>query len=210
VFDEATLARRRPGPGSAAGCREPESVTKLAEPAAGTPAATEGEFCREHGVLEAVCTKCNPALIPVFKAKGDWCEEHGFPESICPICHPDRGGRPTADIAGDGAPADGTKVRFKTRETAQLAGLAFAKAEEKASRPQFVATAMIVYDASRVAQVNARSPGVVQAILAEVGAKVGAGASLAVLESASVGADQSRLRAARSRVEVSGRTTLAP
>lgn len=47
-------------------------------------------MCSEHGVLEAVCTKCNPALAPIFKAKGDWCEEHGFPESFCPICHPER------------------------------------------------------------------------------------------------------------------------
>ena len=82
--------------------------------------ATVGEgMCKEHGVLEALCTKCNPGLAAVFKAKGDWCEEHGFPESICPICHPERGGRPAQEIASDdGAPADGTKVRFKTKDAA--------------------------------------------------------------------------------------------
>ena len=74
----------------------------------------EDAFCSEHGVLEAVCTKCNPALIPVFRAKGDWCEEHQFPESFCPICHPERGGRPAVDVKADGAPADGTRVTFKT------------------------------------------------------------------------------------------------
>ena len=54
-------------------------------------------MCKEHGVLEAICTKCNPKLIPVFQAKGDWCPEHGFPESICPICHPERGGKRPRD-----------------------------------------------------------------------------------------------------------------
>ena len=48
------------------------------------------ELCAEHGVLEAVCTKCNPALAPVFQAKGDWCDEHEFPESFCPICNPEQ------------------------------------------------------------------------------------------------------------------------
>ena len=41
------------------------------EPASGTaakatPQAVEGAMCAEHGVLEAVCTKCNPKLAAVF------------------------------------------------------------------------------------------------------------------------------------------------
>src|SRR5213594_3526518 len=96
-------------------CREQSPASKVpsAQSAAGSAAApapvpaggrglggaVEEAFCKEHGVLEAVCTKCNPALIAVFKAKGDWCEEHGFPESFCPICHPERGGRPASDIS---------------------------------------------------------------------------------------------------------------
>ncbi len=43
----------------------------------------------EHGVKKTLCTRCNPKLIPVFKAKGDWCEEHTRPESQCVPCHPD-------------------------------------------------------------------------------------------------------------------------
>jgi cobalt-zinc-cadmium efflux system membrane fusion protein len=46
-------------------------------------------MCVEHGVPEALCTKCKPALANVFKAKGDWCAEHGFPESFCPTCNPE-------------------------------------------------------------------------------------------------------------------------
>lgn len=48
--------------------------------------ATE-ESCA-HALPEAVCPKCNPALVAVYQAKGDWCASHGFPESFCPICRP--------------------------------------------------------------------------------------------------------------------------
>jgi cobalt-zinc-cadmium efflux system membrane fusion protein len=179
---------------------EPASVAKadgVAEPAPGA-----GAMCEEHGVLEAVCTKCNPALAAVFKAKGDWCPEHGFPESFCPICHPEQGGRPLNDVASDGAPADGTKVRFKTKETARLAGIQVERVGERQSRAEVVATALIVYDAAKVAEVNARAAGVIRAIRADIGANVRAGMPLCTIESAGVGADQSRLITARSRLRL--------
>ena len=73
-------------------CRERDTVSKApaasgAKPAAAPPTEVAG-FCSEHHVLEAVCTKCNPKLIPVFQAKGDWCAEHGVPESQCLKCDP--------------------------------------------------------------------------------------------------------------------------
>jgi cobalt-zinc-cadmium efflux system membrane fusion protein len=183
------------------GCRD-DTTEKPTSTAAAAPAVA-GAMCKEHGVLEAVCTKCNPALIPVFKAKGDWCEEHGFPESFCPICHPDRGGKPTADVSstGDG-PADGTKVRFRSKETARLAGLHFATATERAASREVVVTARVVYDATRVAQINPRLPGVVRAIESDVGAAVKEGTLLATIESASVGAEQSRWQAAKTALDV--------
>jgi cobalt-zinc-cadmium efflux system membrane fusion protein len=176
-------------------------VEEASKPATPGPAVAEGS-CAEHGVMEAVCTKCNPALIPVFQAKGDWCEEHGFPESFCPICHPEQGGRPKAVVASDEAPPDGTKVRFKTKETARLAGIEVVEVQQRTSLAQLEVTARLVYDATKVVEVNARSPGVIRAIHAEIGAKVEQGAPLAVLRSAGVGTDQSRLRSARSRVAV--------
>ncbi len=42
--------------------------------------------CPGHGVPEALCSRCNPALIPGFKAEGDWCAGHNLPESQCAIC----------------------------------------------------------------------------------------------------------------------------
>ncbi|WP_437717723.1 hypothetical protein WMF45_15680 [Sorangium sp. So ce448] len=47
------------------------------------------DWCGEHQVPESQCTRCNPDLIPAFKATGDWCAEHGLPESQCLKCNPD-------------------------------------------------------------------------------------------------------------------------
>ena len=47
------------------------------------------DWCEEHQVPETACTRCDPALIPAFKATNDWCEEHGLPESQCLACNPD-------------------------------------------------------------------------------------------------------------------------
>jgi cobalt-zinc-cadmium efflux system membrane fusion protein len=162
------------------------------------------DWCSTHRIPESACTKCNPSLSAGFKARGDWCEEHGFPESLCPLCHPELANRPGQAASGDDAPADGTKVVFKTLETARLAGLRTVEAAGGRAGSTLVVTAKIVYDASRLARVNARSAGVVQAVRVDVGSPVRPGAPLAVIESAGVGADQSRLRAARSRVQVAG------
>jgi cobalt-zinc-cadmium efflux system membrane fusion protein len=45
-------------------------------------------FCAEHGVPEAVCTKCRDDLEVVFRAENDWCGGHGLPESQCEACNP--------------------------------------------------------------------------------------------------------------------------
>jgi cobalt-zinc-cadmium efflux system membrane fusion protein len=47
------------------------------------------DWCKEHGVPESVCTRCNESLVAGFKAKGDWCKEHDLPESQCIACHPE-------------------------------------------------------------------------------------------------------------------------
>lgn len=72
------------------------------EPAGSDPTTTAGahaakdvkpgsheDWCGEHGVPESQCTKCNPGLIPAFKATKDWCAEHGVPESQCTKCNPE-------------------------------------------------------------------------------------------------------------------------
>ena len=177
--------------------------SKSTDPGESKPAehaVEDGAMCKEHGIAEAICTKCNPKLIPVFKAKGDWCEEHGFPESACPICHPERGGQPAAGVAEDGAPPDGAKVCLKSKDVANKVGIETVKAQERPEGVGLVATATLTFDATKRAVVNARSPGVVRAIQADLGAKVSKGSPLASIDSAGVGADRSRLQGARSRV----------
>ena len=184
-----------------AGCGDKES--KAAKPASGELA--EGAMCA-HGVLEGICTKCNPKLVPIFKSKGDWCEEHGFPMSVCPIHHPERGGKPAADVTKDKAPPDGTKVRLKTHETARLADIKTVAAEKRPGGARLEVLASITYDATKWAQVNARATGVVRAVKVDVGTAVKAGQQLAIIESAAVGADRSRLSAAASRVTLAEAT----
>jgi cobalt-zinc-cadmium efflux system membrane fusion protein len=183
----------------AAGCGESSAPVS---PSAG-PAAREGSC--EHGVLESVCPKCNPRLAVVFQAKGDWCEEHGFPESFCPICRPEQGGRPMTDVSSDGAPADGTKIRFKTRSVAERAGIETVVAAPSDAQSGVGAVARITWDPTRQAQVNPRSPGVVRRIAVDLGTWVKAGELLAVVQSAEAGADRSRLVAAKTRKEVAER-----
>lgn len=66
--------------------------SKTTSGAHATDAAIPGsheDWCDEHAVPESKCTRCNPALIPAFKATNDWCKEHSLPESQCLACHPE-------------------------------------------------------------------------------------------------------------------------
>lgn len=162
--------------------------------------AAEG-MCTEHAVLEAVCTKCNPKLVPIFQAKGDWCAEHGFPESFCPSCHPERGGRPSVDVTPEEARLNGTKIILRTSAAVRAAGIAVAEASAPGeARLELLAT--ITYDALRCAEVNARTPGIVRELLVDIGTRVARGTPLLRIESAELGATQAGMRAARSRVSV--------
>ncbi len=186
-----------------ASCKGSADNASAGTPTAKSAAATAGEgMCKEHGVLEAICTKCNPKLIPVFQAKGDWCEEHRFPESVCPLCHPERGGKPAADVATDGAPADGTRIRFKSKGTAAVAGIETVAAEVRPNEAALSAPARVAYDATRLALVNARSPGVVRNLKVDIGSQVKKGDALMTIDSAGVGADRARLSAAQARSRV--------
>lgn len=184
-------------------CNRGETAQPAAKPAGSSqPTAQTAGFCEEHGVLEAVCTKCKPALAAVFQAKGDWCAEHGFPESFCPLCHPEGGGKPPADVSADGAPADGTKIRFKNKQVHRLAGIEAVKAVARPGGGGVITTARIAYDATKLARLNARSPGIVRELRVDVGSQVKKGAPLLTIDSPNIAADRSRLTAAASRVQV--------
>jgi cobalt-zinc-cadmium efflux system membrane fusion protein len=163
-------------------------------------AVSPGKIC-EHGIQEAICTKCNPGLIAVFRAKGNFCEEHGFPESACPICHPEKKGQivvenTTKKPEAPAPPEDGTKVRLKTKETARLAGIMTVQASESPNNAVLSTTATITYDATKYAQINARASGVIRELKVDIGSPINAKDALAVIQSASVGADRSKVKGA--------------
>jgi cobalt-zinc-cadmium efflux system membrane fusion protein len=178
---------------------EPGGAVAKALPAAASN--TEG-MCAEHGLLEAVCTRCNPKLVPIFKAKGDWCAEHEFPESFCPFCHPERGGRPSLDVATDEAPPNGMRVKLQSSDVVAEAGIRTEQAIPGGEAGTIIATATIVADNAKSALVNARTPCVIRAFTVDLGSVVAKDAPLAIVESASVAESRARLRAARARAGV--------
>ncbi len=191
------------------GCQRRDASPDQSAPVAASEIADLGGadaegMCAEHGVLEAVCTKCHPKLIRIFQARGDWCAEHEFPESFCPLCHPERGGRPVADVAPDEAPANGLRITFATKEVAAQVGIETSRALRGEQATVILATATIVADAAKSAHVNVRSPGVIRAFKVDLGTKVMKGTPLASIESAVVAEDRARLRSARARAETAG------
>lgn len=167
-----------------------------------TSIALAGEMCSSHGVLAAVCTRCNPKLIPVFKAKNDWCEEHQLPESFCPQCHPERNGAPAGDLEAERAPADGLRIKLASPAVAAMSGIEVEPVREESDQPAVTGFVRLSWDPSRVAVVNPRSAGVIRSLEATTGDRVDQGAILASIESAVVGQDRSRLESAGTRLRV--------
>ena len=92
VFALSTLLLVTGCPGESGSAPPPAPSTAPAPapaPAGGGQRVTAAEWCKEHGVPEAVCTRCNASLIDSYKAKKDWCAEHGLPESQCIPCNPE-------------------------------------------------------------------------------------------------------------------------
>lgn len=108
--------------------------------------------------------------------------------------------------SGGSKPDDDELVELKSKESAELAGLEVEKAAERPEGAGVVVTASIAFDATKRAIINARAPGIVRTIKVDVGTKVQPGTALAVIESAQVGADRSRIAGARSRVQVAEAT----
>ncbi len=186
---------------AATGCGRRAGPATAAAPAT-EAAATDAAMCAEHGVLEAVCTRCNPKLVSIFRSRGDWCAEHEFPESFCPTCHPERGGRPAQDVAGDEAPADRLRVKFADADVARKIGLETAEALAESAGIVVLAPAVLAPDASRSAAVNVRVPGVIKSFRADLGTRVSAGSPLAEIESSGAAEDRARLSSARAQLEV--------
>lgn len=175
-------------------------------------------WCFEHDVPDAVCTRCNAALIPRFKVENDWCAEHGLPESQCTLCHPEVRAkwaalRPQSHSNADASTAalklervprlltatsdplcqvDSLRVRFLDPSVVWKSGI-----EVEPVRPRRISAAIDVpaeveFDATRVARITPRVAGVVRVVSARIGDTVQAGDLLAVIDSPALGEAKSQ------------------
>lgn len=184
----------------ACGAPPPTSAPSQTTPSASAP--EDDALCPRHGVLQSLCTKCEPALAVVFRNKGDWCVEHELPESICPLCHPERGGRPALDVTRDEAPPDGIEVRLASTIVAPAIGLAVVPARPARAELEVEAFARIDYDPARHARVSAPIPGTLSRVLVADGQRVARGEVLAHLVSGELGDRQARIAGAKASVRL--------
>jgi cobalt-zinc-cadmium efflux system membrane fusion protein len=195
----------------------PAAVQDTAHTFHGGPAAHPGDWCGGHGVPESECTRCNPQLIPQFRARGDWCGEHAIPESQCTICHPEllgQGVAPTpapagpAQSPGENPGSDGGTAAAEPLPTVRLASPAIAAqvgietvtATSRAMTEELVVPLRIAMDPARIARVSARADGLIRAVAVQLGARVRAGDRLVTLESATAAATRAEASAAQVRV----------
>jgi cobalt-zinc-cadmium efflux system membrane fusion protein len=175
------------------------------------PSLVEGlGWCSGHDVAEALCTRCNPGLIPAFKVEGDWCAEHGLPESQCTVCNAPlasaavtalvdipaeparRAGRDDQTLRWKRKPSsDCAKmlsiVRLDSPETARAAGLAFEKVVARPVRETVSCAVELAFDGDRYARLAARAPGVVSAVHRDLGDHVAPTDVLATVDSVALG-----------------------
>jgi cobalt-zinc-cadmium efflux system membrane fusion protein len=166
--------------------------------------------CTEHGVPEALCSRCNPALIPAFKVESDWCAEHNVPESQCLKCNPvplsvDTGKisagfkseisafPPASDLPRSRRPPDQTclkntlRVQFPSADMAKNAGLQFAQVQLREVSHLISCNAEIVYDRNLYARLAPRAAGVVFQVNKDLGDVVASGDVLAIVDSVDLG-----------------------
>jgi len=163
-------------------------------------------------------------------ATHDWCAEHGVPESECLICNPSLAAAMPGDAAGPGwhyaAPdaeivtdvvgdvprahrspsvtceTERSLVRLASPEVARRAGLELETVRRAPLAETIEAPAHLAYDARRHARLSARAPGIVTEVRVDLGARVGAGDVLVVVDAPELGAARAALLAADARVRL--------
>lgn len=172
--------------------------------------------CGEHGVPEALCTRCNPTLIPAFKAENDWCGGHSLPESQCLICNPELATKGAAPVQQPQTPAatelitteelprnqrpptvqcttHQRRVRLASASVVRDAGLEFHAVERRPLTATLECHAEVAYDGNRYARLSSRASGVVRVVHKDLGQQVKEGEALAVLDSGEVASSKARL-----------------
>ena len=120
----------------------------------------------------------------------DWCPEHSVPESTCILCKKDL---MKAAVAAEPTwyRDAGEEVRFAhaaSPESFARAGVTSGPTVTQEVEPQLEAPAQTQYEPARVARMAVRLPGVIRWVGVRLGDRVEAGAIIALVESAEVGA----------------------
>lgn len=173
------------------------------------------DWCPEHRVPESLCTKCNPALIPAFKAKNDWCAGHEVPESHCYLCNPgirfkeedayktaiQPKHKPATSLYrpnSKGCTSEEKIIQFANAETAARAGIEVQTAVAAEAAAVIEAPAEIEFDAIQSYAVTSLVEGTLTQWVVQPGQAVAHGDLLAYIESiegANLRAEYSHARA---------------
>ena len=144
-------------------------------------------FCEEHDLYEDECYFCHPELeettgIPNKASSKDrpvlLCNEHRVPEHECGICQP--------ELAADLKPGESMKVRFVSEQSISKAGLRTARPSVSLSAPRIEAFCEVNYNENEMARITPLASGVIQRVLANIGARVEAGDVLVEVNSAEI------------------------
>jgi cobalt-zinc-cadmium efflux system membrane fusion protein len=213
-----------PSTGTVTGCEHGIEACPFCQP----QLIDELGFCGEHGVPEALCTRCRSSLEAVFRAEQDWCGGHDLPESQCELCNPGvldqyagialatapgAAAIPDVSVVRTDAPrasrpptvtctTERSVVRFATSEVAEHAGLRFASVQRAPLRETVEVPAQLAYDARRHARLAPRAPGIVSEVLVDLGDTVEADQPLVVVDSADLGAAKAMLLQADARTRL--------
>jgi len=187
-------------------------------------------FCGEHGVPEAVCTRCRGDLEGAFRAAGDWCDGHALPESHCEACNPGvlkkyqkyrspRAERPNDDSSPElevipvetprarrppslACSTDAKIIRLADATVAERVGLRTERVRRASLRRTLEVPATVEYDSTSHARLAPRAAGTIVEVRHDLGATVDSGDTLVVLHCAELGTAKAELLRAVAQVEL--------
>lgn len=159
-------------------------------------------WCLEHGVPLSLCVRCAPALADSV----DLCPEHHEPRALCSVCRPELRRASASSLRGERNRAPGLpRVRLAGPDVVAAVGIEVAPVEMGAHRPTLEAPARIGYDEDRHAQAPARLGGSLREVRADVGDRVSAGQTLALVDAPALATLVAEHLQHRARAEILGR-----
>lgn len=168
------------------------------------------DWCEEHGVPESRCVECNLDLYPNGPDYG-WCAEHGVHN--CPLHHPDVAQLKETPLVSEAdlsqtaralalrdRPENNAvckvyqrRIQFASVEAVGQAGVDVELVERKPITEWIVGNGEITYDATLLASLSSRVPGIAWQIFKNIGDPVREGEVMAVVDAMEVGRAKSEL-----------------